>query len=82
MPWGKELEDCYVKIFLDPGWQIIEAIPLEFVEMGQQYRLPPDVTETVKANLLEGGSLPKRQEDCISKLRYITTIPALRNMDR
>ena len=62
----KELEDRYVKESLNPGLHIIEVTPLEFVEMGQQYRLPPDVTEAVKVNLLESASLPKRREDCIT----------------
>ena len=45
----KEPEDRYVQESLDPGRRIIEATPLEFVEMDQEYRLPPpDVTEAVK----------------------------------
>jgi len=71
-----------VKESLDPGRRIIEATPLEFVEMCQEYRLPPDVTEAVKVNLLEGAALPKRREDCIIKLRDIATSPAWRDMDR
>jgi len=75
-------EDRYVKESLDPGRRIIEATPLEFVEMAQEYRLPPDVTEAVKVKLLEGAALPKRREDCIIKLRDIVTSPARRNIHR
>ena len=52
-----------MKESFDPGQHIIEAAPLEFVELGQQYHLLPDVTKPVKVNLLEGASLPTRRED-------------------
>jgi len=71
-----------VKESLDPGRRIIEATPLEFVEMAQEYCLPPDINEAVKVNLLEGVALLNRREDCIIKLRDIATSPALRDMDR
>ena len=54
----EEPHDRYMKESLDPGPHMIEATPLEFVELSQQYRLHPDFTAAVKVNLLEGACIP------------------------